>query len=60
MTTDYARSLAVAISVLEGEANDLDEWVRQTRAGGWSTQHCDAMSKKADHLRRIASELKPA
>lgn len=58
MTTDPQRALTTAIMIIEGEANDLDEWVRQTKAGGWSTQHCEAMTKKADHLRRLAAELK--
>lgn len=52
------QKLEQAILVIEGEANDLDEWVRQTKAGGWSTQHVDAMTKKADTLRRIAAELR--
>jgi hypothetical protein len=50
--------LEQAIAVIEGEANDLDQWVRETRAGGWSTQHVDQMTNKADRLRRVAAELR--
>lgn len=42
----------------ERDADQLDTWVQQSLAGGWSTHQVEPMRKKADQLRREASELR--
>jgi len=51
--------MAVQNAALEKErdANQLDDWTKESQRGGWSTHQVEPMRKKADQLRREAAEL---
>jgi hypothetical protein len=46
-----------AVEILFREAALLDAWARESREGGWSTHQVDPMRRRADELRRAASEI---
>jgi hypothetical protein len=49
---------AELIYLIEETAAQLDQWAEQSVRGGWSTHQVDPMRKKADELRRAASQSK--
>jgi hypothetical protein len=52
--------MAVQNAALEKErdANQLDDWARDSKTGGWSTHQVEPMRAKADQLRREAANLR--
>lgn len=44
----------VLTQALRDEANQLERWATESRAGGWSTHQVDPMNARAAELRKIA------
>lgn len=38
------------VAELRKTAQQLDRWILETKQGGWSTQHVEAMQKRADDI----------
>ena len=49
-----------SIGTLSAMADQLDEWARESRTGGWSTHQVDPMTRKADELRRQSAQMRLA
>lgn len=47
-----------SVGTISAMADQLDEWARESRSGGWSTHQVDPMIRKADDLRRQAAQLR--
>lgn len=43
---------------LDKLANTLDGWAKQSRTGGWSTNHVEANIQAANDCRRRAAEIR--
>lgn len=54
----YVERLSQASKEKDRDADQLDQWARESRSGGWSTHQVEPMTRKADVLRREASELR--
>ena len=43
---------------LDGVANQLDLWAKQSQGGGWSTHQVEANQQWANNCRRRAAEIR--
>jgi hypothetical protein len=43
---------------LDGVANQLDQWAKESRNGGWSTHQVEANIQWANNCRRRAAEIR--
>lgn len=49
-----------SIGTVSAMADQLDDWARESRSGGWSTHQVEPMTRKADELRRQAAQFRLA
>ena len=52
------RELLITATFLEGLADTLDTWARQSRSGGWSTHQVEPNMTRANDCRRRAAEIR--